>query len=121
MIDLKLLRTPNGKLPKEFIVAFEKALSKAWRGYCCGSRAVDAFEENYTECAYAKGFREGFIEGAEWYRKNVWHPSSEKPVAPSRVVLSTGLMIETLDFTGSKHSCDMLRIYNKWAYLNDLI
>lgn len=46
--------------------SFESALDKAWKSYNdSGARAVDGCEDNYTECAHAKGFREGYLFGLE--------------------------------------------------------
>lgn len=46
--------------------SFESALEKAWKSYNdCGSRTVDGCEDNYVECAHAKGFREGYLFGLE--------------------------------------------------------
>lgn len=38
---------------------FEQALNEAWERYHCHGWLVDQFEDNYGECAFAKGFREG--------------------------------------------------------------
>ena len=39
--------------------SFESALEKAWKEYNdSGARTVDGCEENYVDCAHAKGFRE---------------------------------------------------------------
>jgi len=44
--------------------SFESALEGAWELYNnSGARTVDSCEDNYVECAYAKGFREGFLFG----------------------------------------------------------
>ena len=44
--------------------SFESALAKAWKEYNdSGSRTVDGCEDNYVECAHAKGFREGYLFG----------------------------------------------------------
>ena len=44
--------------------SFESALDKAWKSYNeSGARTVDSCEDDYTECAHAKGFREGFLFG----------------------------------------------------------
>ncbi len=46
--------------------SFESALDKAWKSYNeSGARTVDSCEDDYTECAHAKGFREGFLFGLE--------------------------------------------------------
>lgn len=46
--------------------SFESALDKAWKSYNdSGARTVDGCEDNYTECAYAKGFREGYLFGLQ--------------------------------------------------------
>lgn len=67
--------------------SFESALDKAWKSYNdSGERTVDGCEDNYTECAYAKGFREGYLFGLEkqketdirWFKSdNVKNP--DKP------------------------------------------
>ena len=42
--------------------SFESALGKAWKDYNdSGARTVDGCEDNYVECAHAKGFREGYL------------------------------------------------------------
>ena len=44
--------------------SFETALEEAWEFYNkSASRTVDSFEDNYVECTFAKGFREGFLFG----------------------------------------------------------
>lgn len=46
--------------------SFESALDKAWKSYNeSGSRTVDSCEDDYVECAHAKGFREGYLFGLE--------------------------------------------------------
>ena len=46
--------------------SFESALAKAWKTYNdSGSRTVDGCEDDYVECAHAKGFREGYLFGLE--------------------------------------------------------
>ena len=46
--------------------SFESALGKAWKDYNdSGARTVDGCEDNYVECAHAKGFREGYLFGLE--------------------------------------------------------
>ena len=44
---------------------FEKALQEAWEHYCNNGRLVDQFEDNYTECAFAKGFKAGYMQMLE--------------------------------------------------------
>lgn len=42
--------------------SFESALEKAWKYYNeSASRKVDSFEDDYIECVFSKGFREGFL------------------------------------------------------------
>ena len=42
--------------------SFESALEKAWKYYNeSTSRKVDSFEDDYIECVFSKGFREGFL------------------------------------------------------------
>jgi hypothetical protein len=45
--------------------SFESALEKAWNDYHNGYENVDKFEDDYVECAHAKGFREGYLFGIE--------------------------------------------------------
>ena len=50
----------------EDIDSFESALGKAWKDYNdSGARIVDGCEDDYVECAHAKGFREGYLFGIE--------------------------------------------------------
>ena len=50
----------------EDIDSFESALGKAWKDYNdSGARIVDGCEDDYVECAHAKGFREGYLFGVE--------------------------------------------------------
>ena len=42
--------------------SFESALEKAWKYYNeSSSRTVDSFDDDYIECVFSKGFREGFL------------------------------------------------------------
>ena len=53
------------------IDSFESALDKAWKAYNdSGARTVDGCEDDYVECAHAKGFREGFLYGLEKQKEN---------------------------------------------------
>ena len=45
--------------------SFESALEKAWNDYHNGYENVDKLEDDYVECAHAKGFREGYLFGLE--------------------------------------------------------
>ena len=45
--------------------SFESALAKAWNDYHNGYEKVDKLEDDYVECAHAKGFREGYLFGLE--------------------------------------------------------
>jgi len=45
--------------------SFESALEKAWNNYHNGYENVDKLEDDYVECAHAKGFREGYLFGIE--------------------------------------------------------
>ena len=63
--------------------SFESALEKAWNDYHNGYENVDKLEDDYVECAHAKGFREGYLFGigkqkslnisaaSEWLRKHI--------------------------------------------------
>ena len=45
---------------------FESALEKAWKSYNdSGSRTVDSCEDDYIECCFSKGFREGYLFAIE--------------------------------------------------------
>lgn len=44
---------------------FEAALGTAWQKYRDGARLVDRFEDNYIECAFSKGFFQGYITANE--------------------------------------------------------
>ena len=55
--------------------SFESALDKAWKSYNeSGARTVDSCEDDYTECAHAKGFREGYLFGLEKQKENKFIP-----------------------------------------------
>lgn len=45
--------------------SFESALEKAWNDYHNGYENADKLEDDYVECAHAKGFREGYLFGIE--------------------------------------------------------
>ena len=45
--------------------SFESALEKAWNDYHNGYENVDKLEDDYVQCAHAKGFREGYLFGIE--------------------------------------------------------
>ena len=60
--------------------SFESALAKAWKAYNdSGARTVDGCEDDYVECAHAKGFREGYLFGFEKQKeqKPEWKPQPE--------------------------------------------
>ena len=50
--------------------SFESALEKAWNDYHNGYEKVDKLEDDYVECAHAKGFREGYLFGLEKQKEN---------------------------------------------------
>lgn len=54
--------------------SFESALEKAWNDYHNGYENVDKLEDDYVECAHAKGFREGYLFGIE-KQKEQKHPN----------------------------------------------
>lgn len=54
-------QAPKTKMTEEERKAFEAALGTAWQKYCDGARLVDRFEDNYIECAFSKGFLQGYI------------------------------------------------------------
>lgn len=68
MVDPKLLREHPADLPADFLNYFVKSLDTAWSNYNSGMRNVDCFEDNFTELAYAKGFREGFIVAFDYLK-----------------------------------------------------
>lgn len=48
------------------IETFEQALKNAWNFYNnSGSKSVDSCEDDYIECVFSKGFREGFLYGSQ--------------------------------------------------------
>ena len=55
--------------------SFESALEKAWNDYHNGYENVDKLEDDYVECAHAKGFREGYLFGIEKQKEHKWSPS----------------------------------------------
>ena len=61
MSNYEELKVNSGNVTAEFRAAFEKALEDAWQEYNNGARLVDQFEDDYTECAFAKGFLAGCI------------------------------------------------------------
>ncbi len=54
--------------------SFESALEKAWNDYHNGYENVDKLEDDYVECAHAKGFREGYLFGIEKQKDNKFVP-----------------------------------------------
>ena len=60
--------------------SFESALAKAWKEYNdSGSRTVDGCEDDYVECAHAKGFREGYLFGIEKQKEQKPKRERNKP------------------------------------------
>ena len=53
--------------------SFESALEKAWNDYHNGYENVDKLEDDYVECAHAKGFREGYLFGIEKQKEQIPH------------------------------------------------
>ena len=71
---------------------------------------------------FTEGFeQEAFEEGVCFALNNIWHEPKEKPQVPSRVLVSRGIMTETFDYTGTKHSVDTLETYTRWCYLEDIL
>ena len=58
--------------------SFESALEKAWNDYHNGYENVDKLEDDYVECAHAKGFREGYLFGIEKQKEQKPAEWSEK-------------------------------------------
>ena len=73
----------------------------------------ETFTENFES--------EAFMEGVCFALENIWHELKEKPKVPSRVLASRGLMTETFDYIGTKHSVDTLEAYTRWCYLEDIL
>lgn len=79
--------------------SFESALEKAWNDYHNGYENVDKLEDDYVECAHAKGFREGYLFGLEKQKaqKPAWSEEDKKPIDANHIVnailsaLSSGL------------------------------
>ena len=70
---------------------------------------------------YADFERSAFGEGINFILNSIWHEPKEKPIIPSRVLASRGLMTETFDYIGTKHSVDTLEAYTRWCYLEDIL
>jgi len=69
--------------------SFESALDKAWKSYNeCGSRTVDSFEDDYIECAHAKGFREGYLFGLEKQKENIEKEYVFRPLAGTDITIA---------------------------------
>lgn len=67
--------------------SFESALAKAWKAYNdSGSRTVDGCEDDYVECAHAKGFREGYLFGLEKQKEQKLECSEEDKNMIERIV-----------------------------------
>ena len=70
--------------------SFESALEKAWNDYHNGYENVDRLEDDYVECAHAKGFREGYLFGIE-KRKPIggiyWHAIKKGEKLPCRAYI----------------------------------
>lgn len=78
--------------------SFESALEKAWKFYNeSAARTVDSFEDDYIECVFSKGFREGFL-----YREK------QKEQKPSMIQWKGDNLKEVIDFTGKSP------MFNKW-------
>ncbi len=59
--------------------SFEEALDKAWKFYNdSGASAVDGYEDNRIELAFAKGFREGFLAGKQKEQSVEWSEEDEQ-------------------------------------------
>ena len=69
--------------------SFESALGKAWKDYNdSGAITVDGCEDNYVECAHAKGFREGYLFGLEKQKEShiPWYDYQKSKVAGYTIV-----------------------------------
>lgn len=59
--------------------SFESALEKAWNDYHNGYENVDKLEDDYVECAHAKGFREGYLFGIEKQKEHKQNATEDMP------------------------------------------
>jgi len=83
--------------------SFESALEKAWKSYNdSGARTVDGCEDDYVECAHAKGFREGFLYGLEKQKE-------QKPAVPAGKLSREEYLYQLL--------IDQLITYSDYEYL----
>jgi hypothetical protein len=84
--------------------SFESALEKAWNDYHNGYENVDKLEDDYVECAHAKGFREGYLFGIE----------KQKPIISIDQLKS--LMLQYLqEAANEKDDSDIEADTDKWA------
>jgi hypothetical protein len=84
--------------------SFESALEKAWNDYHNGYENVDKLEDDYVECAHAKGFREGYLFGIE----------KQKPIIGIDQLKS--LMLQYLqEAANEKDDSDIEADTDKWA------
>lgn len=79
--------------------SFESALEKVWEFYNnSGARTVDSCEDNYVECAYAKGFREGFLFGLKRHESVLPNVKEEqKPADKVNPKFKVGNVMRTLE------------------------
>lgn len=78
--------------------SFKSALEKAWELYNnSGARTVDICEDNYVECAYAEGFREGFLFGLKRHESVLPNVKEEqKPADKVNPKFKVGDVMRTL-------------------------
>ena len=99
--------------------SFESALEKAWKSYNeCGSRTVDSFEDDYIECAHAKGFREGYLFGIEKQKeqKQEWSESDKQNI--NLIISYLDSYIEEHNDTFGADECKYLQYWLKSLPLN---
>jgi hypothetical protein len=80
--------------------SFESALEKAWNDYHNGYENVDRLEDDYVECAHAKGFREGYLFGIEKQKE-------QKPAWSEEDTLMLTAIIQTLERFGGRGTTGM--------------
>lgn len=75
--------------------SFESALEKAWNDYHNGYENVDKLEDDYVECAHAKGFREGYLFGIEKQKEQ--KPANHNLTTWHRDVVYSAMCDKNLD------------------------
>ena len=64
-----------------------------------------------------------FKEGTDWYRNNIWHPASEKPIGTGKILYLgiTGVHLTTYPPHFDWNDSVKKLIIQKWAWAEDLL